>query len=160
MKLFSQNLLDELASRAGASPRRRAHHPIHAGDTDRVQRFFVSANRDSYFRPHRHLVRSELTLVVRGAFTVLVFDAEGVVTQRYEVGAGSQDLGYELPPGTWHTVLAQADGSTFLEVKEGPYDPATAAEQASWAPPEGDASVATFLAWARSAQPGERAHGA
>jgi cupin fold WbuC family metalloprotein len=157
MKLFSQNLLDELASRASASPRRRAHHPIHADDTDRVQRFFVAANRDSYFRPHRHLVRSELTLVVRGAFTVLEFDAEGLVTQRHEVGAGSEAVGYELPPATWHTVLVQTDGSAFLEVKEGPYDPATAAEQATWAPPEGHASVAAFLAWARSAQPGERA---
>jgi cupin fold WbuC family metalloprotein len=157
MKLFSQHLLDELAARAAASPRARAHHPIHADAADPVQRFFVAANRTSYFRPHRHIVRAELTLVVRGAFTLLVFDEEARVTARHEVGAVSGDLGYEIPPATWHTLLAQTDGSAFLEVKEGPYHPTTSAEPAAWAPPEGHDSVPAFLAWARLAQPGEPA---
>jgi cupin fold WbuC family metalloprotein len=154
MKLISQALLDGLAARADASPRGRAHHPIHAGDADPVQRFFVAANRGSYFRPHRHLARSELTLVLRGAFGVLVFDDGGGVTARYEVGGDSGQLGYEIPPATWHTLLAQVDGSTFLEVKQGPYNPATAAEYAPWAPAEEHSSVPGFLAWARTAQPG------
>jgi cupin fold WbuC family metalloprotein len=157
MKLISQTQLDELAHRAGASPRGRAHLPIHAGDADPVQRFFVAANRASYFRPHRHRVRSELTVVLRGAFSVLTFDDAGRVTARYEVGGDSSELGYEIPPATWHTLLAQVDGSTFLEIKQGPYDPATAAEQAAWSPAEGDAQVAGFLAWARLAQPGDLA---
>jgi len=37
------------------------------------------------------------------------------------------------------------------------YDPATAAEFASWAPAEGDASVARFLDWVRGAHPGQAA---
>lgn len=157
MKLFSQGLLDELATRAGASPRLRAHHAIHADASDVVQRFFVVANHSSYFRPHRHWVRSELTLVVRGAFSVLLFDEQGRVSSRYEIGAGQADMGYEIPPATWHTVLAHTDGSAFLEVKQGPYDPATSAEFATWAPAEGQASVPSFLAWVRTAQPGEQA---
>jgi cupin fold WbuC family metalloprotein len=157
MKLISQTLLDELAARAGASPRGRAHHPIHAGDADPVQRFFVAANRSSYFRPHRHLVRSELTVVMRGAFSVLTFDDAGRVAARYEVAADGSELGYEIPPSTWHTLLAQSDGSAFLEVKQGPYDPATAAEFAAWAPAEGTEPAAGFLVWARTARPGELA---
>jgi len=157
MKIFSQHLLDELAGRAAASPRRRAHHAIHADAADPVQRFFVCANRDSYFRPHRHVVRSEMTLVVRGAFTVLVFDEEGRVTSRLTAGVGEALLGYEIPPSTWHTLLANTDGATFLEIKEGPYNPETSAEPAVWAPAEGDSSVPAFLAWARSAEPGELA---
>lgn len=154
MRIFSQSLLDELTARAAASPRGRAHHDIHASSSDPVQRFFVVANRRSYFRPHRHTARAELALVVRGRFTVLLFDPEGRVTARYEVGEGTPDIAYETPQAAWHTLISEADGSAFLEVKEGPYDPATAAEFAAWAPEEGHAWTAAFLEWARTAQPG------
>lgn len=154
MRIFSQSLLDELTAQAAASPRGRAHHNIHASSSDLVQRFFVVVNRGSYFRPHRHATRSELALVVRGRFTVLLFDQEGQVTARYEVGEGTPHIAYETPQATWHTLIAERDGSTFVEIKEGPYDPATAAEFAAWAPPEGHASVPAFLDWARAAQPG------
>jgi len=41
-------------------------------------------------------------------------------------------------------------------VKEGPYDPATAADFAAWAPAEGDAGVDVFRRWLHSAQAGDR----
>ena len=80
MKLFSQALLDELSAKAATSPRRRANHNIHASPVDLVQRFFVVAQQDSYFRPHRHLARSELALVIRGHFDVLTFGEGGAVS--------------------------------------------------------------------------------
>ena len=54
LELLPRALLDELAAKAAASPRLRAHHNIHATPADPVQRFLVVAQRDSYFRPHRH----------------------------------------------------------------------------------------------------------
>jgi cupin fold WbuC family metalloprotein len=145
MRLFSTPLLDELAARAAASPRRRAPLNVHADAADVVQRFFVSVDRDSYIRPHRHLSKSELALVVRGAFDVITFVDRGTVTGRQTVGAGTQSLGFEMPRATWHMLIARDDGSTFLEIKEGPYDPATASEFAPWAPPEGDPAARAFL---------------
>jgi cupin fold WbuC family metalloprotein len=82
-----------------------------------------------------------------------VFDDAGGVTARYAVGESTAGLGYETPSGTWHTLIAQTDGATFLEIKEGPYDPKTAAEFAPWAPPEGDAAVSAYLEALRVAQP-------
>jgi hypothetical protein len=70
------------------------------------------------------------------------------------VGDGASGIGFETPQGTWHTLLAAADGAAFLEIKEGPYDASTAAEFASWAPPEGHSAVTPFLEWLRGAQPG------
>jgi cupin fold WbuC family metalloprotein len=145
MKLFSTALLDDLAARATMSPRQRAHLTVHAGAADVVQRFFVAVNRDSYVRPHRHLSKAELALVVRGSFEVVTFDDEGRVTGRETVGEGGSSLGFEMPRATWHMLIAREDGSTFLEVKEGPYDPATASEFAPWAPAEGDPAAAAFL---------------
>lgn len=157
MKLFSAALLDELAAKAAASPRARAHHNVHASPNDPVQRFFVVANRQSYFRPHRHQTRSELALILRGTFDVVTFDDSACVLDRHVVGADGDLLGYETARGTWHTLIARTDGAAFLEVKEGPYDPATATEFAPWAPAEGDTSAPQFLEWLRSAQRGSSA---
>ena len=88
MKLFSSALLDELSAKATASPRGRANHNIHMAADDPVQRFFVVANRQSYFRPHRHRTKSELAFVVRGGFDVLTFDESGRMLARYVVDAG------------------------------------------------------------------------
>jgi cupin fold WbuC family metalloprotein len=154
MKLFSRSLLDDLAARATASPRQRANHNIHAHATDVVQRFFIAANRNTYFRPHRHLAKSELAMVIRGRFAVLTFDPSGQVLGRYEVGEGAPVIGFETPQATWHTLVACDDGATFLEIKEGPYDAASAAEFAPWAPAEGHASVPQYQAWLATAQPG------
>ncbi len=151
MRVFSTPLLDELAERAAASPRRRAHLNVHADAADTVQRFFVAVDRDSYIRPHRHRAKSELAIVVRGAFEVITFDERGGITGRETVGAGTSLLGFEMPRATWHTLIAREDGSTFLEIKEGPYDPATASEFAPWSPPEGDPAAQDFLRQLRAA---------
>lgn len=157
VKIFRKDLLDELAARAAASQRRRAHHNIHSSADDPVQRFFIGADRDSYFRPHRHASKSELALVLRGRFDVITFDESGTAIGRHSIGEGTDGFAYELPCQTWHTLIACNDGAAFLEIKEGPYDPATAVEFAPWAPPEGDASVPVFLERLRALQPGDSA---
>jgi cupin fold WbuC family metalloprotein len=155
MRLLPRALLDELATKAAASSRARAHYNIHATPQDLVQRFVVVARGDSYFRPHRHASKSELAVLLRGHLDVLTFDERGRVAARYAVGEGTDSIAYETAQGTWHTIVPGADGGAFLEIKEGPYDPATATEFASWAPAEGDAAVARFLSWLRTAQPGD-----
>jgi cupin fold WbuC family metalloprotein len=159
MRTFTGRLLDELTAKATASPRGRTHLNIHASSTDPVQRFFVVANRQSYFRPHRHHTKSELALVLRGQFEVITFDERGTVTARHVLGGDAEGFAYETAPATWHTLISNVDGSAFLEIKEGPYDPATAVEFASWAPAEGDVAVPGFMDWLRTAQPGDVARG-
>ena len=148
MKLIDSQQLDELAAKAKASPRGRAHLTLHAGNEDRVQRFFVAADSRTYLRPHRHRTRAELALVVRGSFELLAFDDEGTLRMRHMLDARGGVLAYETPTDLWHTLLAREDGSIFLEVKEGPYDPATAADFAAWAPAEGDAGIEAVPAMA------------
>lgn len=157
MKLISTSLLDEMTAKAAASPRRRAHHNLHSSSSDPVQRFVVVAREDSYIRPHRHLTKSELCTIVRGQFEIVVFDAAGTIIERSLVGAGTPNLAFELPKETWHTLLPLSDGAAFVEVKEGPYDPATAAEFAAWAPEEGHPATPEFQHWLRTAPVGARA---
>lgn len=159
MKLISTALLDELAAKAAVSPRRRAHHNIHSSPTETLQRFIVVAQRGSYVRPHRHWTKSELVTVLRGSFELVIFDDAGVVTARQVIGDGTPNAAFELPQATWHTLLPLADGSAFLEVKEGPYDPATSAEFATWAPEEGNPSIPEFQRWVSAAPVGSRLRG-
>jgi cupin fold WbuC family metalloprotein len=156
MKLISTALLEEMAAQAAASPRRRTHHNLHASASDPVQRFVVVLQRDSYVRPHRHLTKAELCTIVRGRFAVIVFDADGTITDRAVFGEGTGNLAFELPHATWHTLVALTDGAAFVEVKQGPYDPATAAEFAAWAPEEGDPARSAFQQWLASAPVGAR----
>jgi cupin fold WbuC family metalloprotein len=156
MRIVPRTLLDELAAKAALSPRARAHYNIHDAPSDLVQRFVVVALRDSYFRPHRHAGRSELAAVLRGRFDVLTFDERGRVQARYAVGDGTDSIAYETPRDTWHTLVPDvAAGGAFLEIKQGPYDPATATQFAAWAPAEGTTGVCQFLEWLRTAQPGD-----
>lgn len=157
MKLISTALLEELNAKAVASPRRRAHHNLHASSSDPVQRFVVVFQRDSYVRPHRHMTKAELCAIVRGSFEVVLFDTDGTVTERTVIGEGTPNMAFELPQKTWHTLLPLTDGATFIEVKEGPYDAATAAEFAAWAPEEGNVATGAFQTWVRTAAVGSRA---
>jgi cupin fold WbuC family metalloprotein len=154
MKVFSNELIDALAVKAAASERGRAHLTLHSGPQDLVQRFFVTARAGTYFRPHRHTAKSELAIVTRGALDVLTFDDAGIVTDRFAVGPGAPNIGFETQPGTWHTLVVRGAEATFIEVKQGPYDPATASEFAPWAPAEGSPEAAEFLGVLAGAQPG------
>ena len=156
MKLLPAAMLDELAARAAASPRLRTHHNVHESPADAVQRYFIVALRDSYFRPHRHPTKSETALVLRGKLDVVMFDSTGTVITRYAMGEGTPGFGYETPLGSWHTLVVSSDIASFFEIKEGPYDPATIVEAAPWAPAEGDAQARGYLEWLRTAQPGMR----
>jgi cupin fold WbuC family metalloprotein len=154
MKLYTHTQLDELSAKAASAPRRRAHLNVHASAEDAVQRYFVAAEPGTYFRPHRHVTRAELVVVVRGALDVVTFGTDGRVAARYGIGEGADNFAYEASDGTWHTLVALTEGCVFFEVKQGPYDPATSVEFAPWAPAEGEAGVATYQRWLRDAGPG------
>lgn len=155
MKQVTADTLAQMLARAAESPRRRSHHNLHEAAEDPIQRLFVAACRDSYFRVHRHPGKWEFSLVVRGAFDVFTFDDAGRVLERVRVGPDSGVQAFELPAGAWHTWLPQAEKSAFFEVKAGPYDPATAAEFAPWAPAEGAPEVADFVARLQAARVGD-----
>ena len=56
-----------------------------------------------------------------------------------------------LADGVFHTVRALETATVFFEAKAGPYVPVSAEEKAPWAPAEGEAAVADYLAGLRQA---------
>lgn len=150
MKLITNDMLDQLNRQAADSPRKRSHYNVHESLSDVVQKLLVAATTESYFRPHRHVDKSEFALVLRGRFAVFSFDDAGKITRSQLIGEGTGVDGLELLPNTWHCWLSLTDDALFFETKQGPYDPATASEFAAWAPPENTPEADQYLDMLRS----------
>jgi cupin fold WbuC family metalloprotein len=146
--LIDDAMLDALCAEAAASPRRRKNRNFHPTDAHPGHRLLNAMQPDSYIPPHRHLDpnKDETFVVLRGSLGVLILDDAGNVVQAVKVGAGGTAVGVDIPHGAWHTAVALADDTVFLEAKAGPYLPPAAEEKAAWAPAENSAGAAAYLA--------------
>ena len=151
MKQLTAAMLDALAMQAQQSPRRRANHNLHGELGDPVQRLAIAMEPDTLVLPHRHPQTWEMLFPLRGRFLVLHFDATGRVTERTVLGEECRVL--ENPAGAWHAVLSLDQGGVIFEVKQGPYMPVGAADQAPWA---GGRSSEDLNAWYADARVGDR----
>ena len=151
MKIFDVQYLNELSCQAVASQRKRQHRNIHQSYTDASQRLFNAIEPGSYIRPHRHASdpRDELLIAVRGLMALVTFDQHGHVVGALRFGSEKHgeglSAGAEVPPDTWHTVIALVPGCVLLEVKAGPFDPNQPKNLAPWAPAEGSPQAADYL---------------
>jgi cupin fold WbuC family metalloprotein len=129
MQQLSQDLLNDIAGQSRDRTRLRQNYDFHQS-TDRVQRFLNALQPGTYVRPHRHLRPEgvngfEFFLVLEGAIGLLVMDAQGQVLETVYLSAQGQIRGVELAEGQYHSLVALAPNTVMLEIKEGPYNPAT-----------------------------------
>jgi cupin fold WbuC family metalloprotein len=161
VQLISEQLIGSVIDQARQSARRRKNYNFHTGDGDNPQRFLNVFLADSYLRPHRHLhpPKAESFLVLMGHLAAFVFDDGGSVVAGHLLGdgpfsgklpsriaSGAAARGIDLQPGLWHCVAALSPVAVCYEVKPGPWDPTTDKEFALWAPEEGSAAAAQYLA--------------
>lgn len=141
---------------AQQSKRMRQHLNIHQNYEDACQRLLNAVGTDSYIRPHRHSLdpKTETLFAIRGRFALVLFEDRGVPHKIVLFGSGelnrSDNVGVELQPGSWHTVLALTEGAILLEVKAGPFKADAAKELAPWAPEEGSESAEEYLSRLRT----------
>jgi cupin fold WbuC family metalloprotein len=81
--------------------------------------------------------KSETIIALQGSFGLVLFDTLGAVVSRDLIAGDGPAPGFDIPYGTFHTLVALESGSVFFEAKAGPYLPPGAAEVAAWAPAEG-----------------------
>jgi len=144
IKTLSWAYLNELINDAVQSPRLRLHDNIHSSYDDPCQRLVNAIGTDSYVRPHRHSLdpKNETLIALQGLFALLTFDDLGKVKEiirfgtEYHQDHNTLSVGVDIPPDTWHSVIALSTNSILMEVKTGPFKPYSAKELASWAPEE------------------------
>jgi cupin fold WbuC family metalloprotein len=151
VQVVDHQQIAELATRAGAVPRKRAHLLLHEGPADPVQRLIIVLQPNTYVRPHHHSRQWEMLVLQQGRGNLLIFDGDARLLDRIELSPRSSMV--QIPIGVWHGFVVLEPNTAVLEIKPGPYLPN---EFADWAPQEGDASAGSFVEWAANAAPGER----
>jgi cupin fold WbuC family metalloprotein len=147
IEIIDQALLLRVAEAGAASPRRRKNYNFHAADTDASHRLLNAIEPDSYIPPHCHgdASKDETILILCGRIGMVLFNPVGVVTSTHVLEASGDKIGINIPHGQFHSLVALEPGSVFFESKAGPYQPLSAQEKASWAPPEGDPEAIAYL---------------
>lgn len=149
IEFIDRELMDAVAQKAAASPRRRMNYNFHRSTDEKVNRLLNVMHRGSYLPVHRHLnpEKSESIIVVRGKVGVTIYDDAGREVESRTVGAGCDCVGFDIEAGVWHGLVVLEDNTVLFEVKEGPFAPITPDNIATWTPAVDDAAaVEKFVA--------------
>lgn len=147
-QIIDQALLDRISLQAKESPRKRKNFNFHGSENDLSHRLLNAIEPGTYISPHRHMDpnKDESMVMVRGRMGAVFFDADGNITQTAALSAGGPAGAINIPYGTFHSLVALASDTVFFEAKAGPYALLIPGERAPWAPQEGEAEVADYLA--------------
>lgn len=155
--LFDSQFFEHLQEKALSSPRKRSNVNLHQHYDEAVQRLFITMQKDSYVKPHRHTQpgKFECFLVIQGKLAFFLFDDEGTCVEKHILTGDGDIKGIEVPPNKWHCTVSLTDTATFFEVKPGPYEVVEDKDFAAWAPDEGDEDVPEFLSQLRNLSVGQ-----
>ncbi len=130
MKVVDRGLFSAMLDEARKSPRRRSHHNLHESLGEPIHRLLICACPDTVIHPHRHPGKWECLTVLSGKVTGYVYDDNGGIVSSATLGGGDV-FSVELPAGCWHNFVAEQE-SLLLEVKAGPYVPASPEDTAAF----------------------------
>jgi cupin fold WbuC family metalloprotein len=135
-----------LKSLALENPRKRIRLCSHASEADMLHEMLIVMYGGCYVQPHAHPGKSEAFHVIDGLLTVVIFDQDGVVQERVEMGAfgSTRPFYYRLSSPLFHTVIIESECAVFHEVTNGPFRPGET-KFAQWAPAEGSDEAAKRL---------------
>jgi cupin fold WbuC family metalloprotein len=144
--ITTKELLD-LVKLAKKSPRKRLNFNFHESAGDPLQRMLHAMQPGTYVQPHKHENpdKREAFIVLTGRMAVLEYNDSGDVINYIILDRDEGNFGTEVPPRTWHSIIALAEDSVVYEIKDGPYSPIDDKNFAKWAPREGDASCTAYI---------------
>ena len=144
---IDSTLLDTVSRKAQTSPRLRINHNFHNSASDTLHRMLNAVEPNSYVCPHKHENpnKREAFIILQGSMLVVQFDNLGNITDHTILNAQKGNYGVEIPPATYHTIVALEVGTVVYEVKDGPYDVTNDKGFATWAPQEGSPDSTEYL---------------
>ncbi len=126
---ITQALLDELTSKAKASPRLRMNLDLRNSSEDNSQRMLNAIEPGSPLPIHRHQQTSETVVCLRGRLVEEFYDElERRCVEAIELSPGGPCVAVSIPAGQWHTVRSLESGTVILEMKDGKYEPLSDAD--------------------------------
>lgn len=121
--MIDNSLLDKVTAEAKVSPRLRMNYNLHDSLEAKAQRLLNALEPGTVLPIHRHQHTAETYFLIRGRISVLFYNEERVVTERFDLDPLTGSYGVNIPAGQWHTLEVHDSGSVIFEVKDGPYCP-------------------------------------
>lgn len=122
MKIIDRDLLDKVTTEAKESPRLRMNYNFHQSLDDKCHRFLNAVEPGTVVEIHRHPMKDESFVVLRGKVKVSTYNDDGSVRDSIILCHEEGRYGVDIPKNTWHT-LECIESATIFEVKEGPFVP-------------------------------------
>lgn len=121
--LLTQSILDQVSEKAQSSSRLRMNYNLHESFEDSVQRMFNALEPGTEIPIARHPYSNETLIMLRGKLRVLIYDDNKSIIEDVIIAPNTDNIGYHIPKGTWHTVQSLEEGTVCFETREGPYEP-------------------------------------
>ena len=121
--IIDDKILDDLSAQAKASPRLRMNLNFHESLEDKCHRFLNAVEPGADIPIHRHPVKDESFIVLRGRIRVTTYNDDGSVIESIVLNPSEGRYGVNVEKNVWHTVEALAPNSVIFECKEGPFVP-------------------------------------
>lgn len=144
---ISKSWIDDLSAQARKKSRLRTNYNFHKTAEDTLHRMLNAMEPGTYVQPHKHENpdKREAFIILSGKVAVLSFNETGQVEDKAILAPGTENLGVEIPPGRYHSLISLESGTVLYEVKDGPYNVANDKTFASWAPAEDDPEAEAYL---------------
>ncbi len=127
--VIDNKVLDELSSKAKASPRLRMNLDLRNSENDGSQRMLNAIEPGSPERIHRHQHTSETVVCLRGKVVEEFYDElERICTDSIVLTPNGPNVAINIPAGQWHSIRAVESGSVVLSCKDGRYEPLSDAD--------------------------------
>ena len=123
MKLIDGRLLDEVSAQAKESSRQRMNYNFHHSLEEKCHRFLNAVEPGTKVEIHRHPMKDESFVLLRGRVRVNTYNDDGTVIESVVLCPEEGLYGVDIPKGVWHNVECLEPGNVFFECKEGPFVP-------------------------------------
>ncbi|MBS2097224.1 WbuC family cupin fold metalloprotein [Carboxylicivirga linearis] len=144
--IINDQLLKPVILESKNNDRRRKNYNFHKEMEDPLQRMINVLQPDSYVQPHKHENpdKREAFIILKGRLLVIIFSAEGEITESAILDHSLGNYGYDIDAGVFHSIIALEADTVVYEVKDGPYFPLDDKNFATWAPKEGDMDALSY----------------
>ena len=96
------------------------NYNLHKSYNDVVQRMFNAIEPGADIPIARHPYSYETLILLRGRLKVQIFNQDKEIVEETVLDVKEGNLGYHIPPKTWHTVRSLESGTVVFETREGP----------------------------------------
>ena len=136
------SVVDQVCEMARKSGRGRFRLCIHRDSMEKQQEMLIVHPRCAYVPPHKHMGKPESLLVLRGKADYFLFDNDGIVTEKIELGDqySKKCFFFRVAEPKYHSMLIRSEELVFMETTQGPF----VREDnivAPWAPDPNDVSA-------------------